>query len=43
MLLFKLPLANTENRPLELEVEAPFDPAATGEPEHEKLKFELDI
>ena len=37
MLLFRLPLAITENRPLELEVEGP--PQVEGE----KLKFELDI
>jgi uncharacterized membrane protein len=43
MLLFRLPLQNTENRPLELEVEEPFDPAGVGEHEPEKLKFELDI
>ena len=34
MLLFQLPLQNTENRPLELEVEGEGD---------EKLTFELDI
>ena len=34
MLLFKLPLENTENRPLELEIEGEGD---------EKLTFELDI
>jgi hypothetical protein len=34
MLLFQLPLENTENRPLELEVEGEGD---------EKLTFELDI
>ena len=34
MLLFQLPLENTENRPLELEVEAD---------DGEKLTFELDI
>jgi hypothetical protein len=37
MLLFKLPLPNTENRPLELEIENPSE----GEPE--ALTFELDI
>jgi hypothetical protein len=37
MLLFKLPLENTENRPLELEIENPSE----GEPE--ALTFELDI
>jgi hypothetical protein len=40
MLLFKLPLANTENRPLELEIKAP---ASIREPNHEKLTFTLDI
>lgn len=39
MLLFRLPISNTDNRPLELEVQAP--PAAP-DPE-EKLIFELDI
>jgi hypothetical protein len=39
MLLFKLPISNTDNRPLELEVQAP--PAAA-DPE-QKLIFELDI
>jgi hypothetical protein len=39
MLLFKLPVANTENRPLELEIERP--PGQGGK--HEKLAFELDI
>ena len=34
MLLFKLPLENTENRPLELEIEGEGD---------EALTFELDI
>jgi hypothetical protein len=37
MLLFKLPLENTENRPLELEIENPSE----GEPQ--ALTFELDI
>jgi hypothetical protein len=40
MLLFQLPLDVTENRPLELEVEAPRDPR-TGK--RETRKFELDI
>jgi hypothetical protein len=40
MLLFKLPLANTENRPLELEVAAP---ASVTNPNHPKLTFTLDI
>ncbi|HEX2232037.1 MAG TPA: hypothetical protein VHG69_01595 [Thermoleophilaceae bacterium] len=40
MLLFRLPLDATENRPLELEVQAPFDPS-TGK--RETRKFELDI
>jgi hypothetical protein len=37
MLLFKFPLQNTENRPLEFEIHNPSE----GEPE--KLVFELDI
>ena len=40
MLLFDLPLATTENRPLELEVEGSFD---LGKGEREKRTFELDI
>jgi hypothetical protein len=40
MVLFKFPLQNTENRPLEFEITGPFD-AAKGK--HEKLVFELDI
>jgi hypothetical protein len=40
MLLFKLPLANTENRPLELEIESPFDVAGG---KREKLTVELDL
>jgi hypothetical protein len=40
MLLFQLPLDITENRPLELEVQAPHDPD-TGK--RETRKFELDI
>jgi hypothetical protein len=40
MLLFRLPIEKTENRPLELEVEGSFDPV---EAKREKLTFELDI
>lgn len=40
MLLFKLPLSNTENRPLELEVRGPFDEA---EGKQGRLTFKLDI
>ena len=40
MLLFKLPLSITENRPLELEVEGPFD-GTKGK--RESRKFELDL
>ncbi len=40
MLLFELPISATENRPLELEVEGPFD-AKTGK--RETAKVELDI
>ena len=40
MLLFKLPLDVTENRPLELEVEGPYDVAAG---KRETRKFELDL
>ena len=40
MLLFKLPLANTENRPLDLEIESPYDPATA---KRETLKVELDL
>jgi hypothetical protein len=40
LVLFKFPLQNTENRPLELEITGPFD-AAKGK--REKLRFELDI
>ena len=40
MLLFKLPLAITENRPLELEIDAPAGAVTT---EHNKLTFTLDI
>jgi hypothetical protein len=39
MLLFKLPLSNTENRPLELEIQPPFD-LRRGK---HKLTVELDI
>jgi hypothetical protein len=39
MLLFKLPLTNTENRPLELEIGAPAGVAS----KHPKLTFTLDI
>jgi hypothetical protein len=35
MLLFKLPLSNTENRPLELEIEAPTAP------EHKTIELDL--
>jgi hypothetical protein len=38
MLLFEIPLSNTENRPLELEVEAPATAAKS-----ETRKFELDL
>ena len=40
MLLFRLPLSATENRPLELEVEGPSEARRS---EHAKLTFELDI
>jgi hypothetical protein len=40
MLLFKLPLANTENRPLELEIESPFDVTRA---KRETRKVELDL
>ena len=40
MLLFRLPLAATENRPLELEIE---DPHAAGEGGHGAARVELDI
>jgi hypothetical protein len=40
MLLFRLPLANTENRPLELEIEGPFNVL---EGKRETRKFELDL
>jgi hypothetical protein len=40
MLLFKLPISNTDNRPLELEIQAP---ASIPHPKPEKLTFTLDI
>jgi hypothetical protein len=40
MLLFTIPISNTENRPLELEVEAP---EGVPDAEPKKLIFELDI
>jgi hypothetical protein len=40
MLLFRIPLDMTENRPLELEVQAPFDPESG---KREKRVFELDL
>lgn len=40
MLLFELPIDATENRPLELEVQAPLDPESG---KREKRKFELDL
>ena len=40
MLLFKLPLDVTENRPLELEIEGEHNPA---EDKRERLTFELDL
>jgi hypothetical protein len=40
MLLFEIPLANSENRPLELEIRSPFDPELGGT---ETRKFELDL
>jgi hypothetical protein len=40
MLLFKLPLQVTENRPLELEIASPFDP---DRPKRETRKVELDL
>jgi hypothetical protein len=40
MLLFEIPLNITENRPLELEVQAPFDPDSG---KRETRKFELDL
>ncbi len=40
MLLFEFPLENTENRPLELDIRGPIDPA-TGK--HEEKQIELDL
>lgn len=40
MLLFDLPISATENRPLELHIQGPFDPAKG---ENEKLVVELDV
>jgi hypothetical protein len=40
MLLFELPLAATENRPLELHIEGPFD-AATGHPEEATVILDI--
>lgn len=40
MLLFRLPISNTDNRPLELEIKAP---ASVTKPKHDKLTFTLDI
>jgi hypothetical protein len=40
MLLFRIPVSNTDNRPLELEVKAP---ASIRDPKPEKLTFLLDI
>jgi hypothetical protein len=40
MLLFRLPISNTDNRPLELEIKAP---ASIPNPKPEKLTFTLDI
>ena len=40
MLLFKLPLSNSENRPLDLEIESPYDVAKA---KRETLKVELDL
>jgi len=40
MLLFTLPISNTDNRPLELEVKAP---ASAPNPKPDKLTFTLDI
>ena len=40
MLLFRLPISNTDNRPLELEVNAP---ASVVNPKPRKLTFTLDI
>jgi hypothetical protein len=40
MLLFRLPISNTDNRPLELEIQAP---ASIPNPKPAKLTFTLDI
>jgi len=40
LLLFELPLASTENRPLELHIEGPFD-AATGKPSEAKVILDI--
>jgi hypothetical protein len=40
LLLFRLPVAVTENRPLELEIVSPLDPE---EPKRETRKIELDL
>jgi hypothetical protein len=40
MLLFRLPLDLTENRPLELEIEGPADAL---EAKRKRLTFELDL
>jgi len=40
LLLFRLPISNTDNRPLELEIRAP---ASVPNPKPEKLTFTLDI
>jgi hypothetical protein len=40
LLLFQIPIKNTENRPLELELQAPYDPDSG---KREKRKFELDL
>ena len=40
MLLFKFPLPITENRPLELEIESPFDVTRA---KRESAKVELDL
>jgi hypothetical protein len=40
MLLFEFPLENTENRPLELDIRGPYDPA-TGERESKQIELDL--
>jgi hypothetical protein len=40
MLLFELPLAATENRPLELHIEGPFD-ATTGKPSEARVILDI--